>query len=202
MNEIKLSGIVKFAPEFTHEIYGEKFYKFYIEVDRLSGRKDVLPCNISETIVKKVVEGEKITVIGEIRTRNIEHKKLDVFVFVTDVQEFDGYNSNYAFLNGYICKKPTYRLTPNGRQITDFLLANNRKNFNKSDYIPSIAWGRNAIRVADAELGDELKVEGRFQSREYVKKFEDGTQEKRVAYELSIVTVEFVRESDEEVKNG
>lgn len=197
MNEIKLSGIVKSEPEFTHEFYGEKFYKFYIEVDRLSGRKDVLPCNISETIVNKVRVDEKITVIGEIRTRNIEHKKLDVFVFVKDIQEFDEYNNNCAVLNGYICKKPVYRLTPNGREIADFILANNRKTFKKSDYIPSIAWGRNALRVSYAELGDELKVTGRFQSREYIKRFEDGTQEKRVAYELSVINVEFVKESED-----
>lgn len=197
MNGIKLSGLVKCEPELTHEIYGEKFYKFYIEVDRLSGRKDVIPCNISETIVGKVRENEKITVIGEIRTRNIEHRKLDVFVFATDIQEFDGYNNNYAVLDGYICKKPIYRTTPNGREITDFILANNRKSFKKSDYIPSIAWGRNAVRVSYAELGDELKVTGRFQSREYIKKFEDGTQEKRVAYELSITSVEFIREMEE-----
>lgn len=197
MNGIKLSGLVKCEPELTHEIYGEKFYKFYIEVDRLSGRKDVIPCNISETIVEKVRENEKITVIGEIRTRNIEHRKLDVFVFATDIQEFDGYNNNYAVLDGYICKKPIYRTTPNGREITDFILANNRKTFKKSDYIPSIAWGRNAVRVSYAELGDEVKVTGRFQSREYVKKFEDGTQEKRVAYELSVTSVEFIREMEE-----
>lgn len=198
MNEIKLSGKVSEEPKLTHEICGEKFYKFYIEVDRLSNRKDVLPCNISETIVEKVKGGENITVIGKIRTRNIDHQKLDVFVFVTDVQEFEGANNNFAVIDGYICKEPSYRITPMGREITDFILAHNRKTFRRSDYIPSIAWGRNALRVSYAELGDELRVSGRFQSREYIKKFEDGTQEKRVAYELSVVKVEFIKESEDE----
>lgn len=198
MNEIKLSGKVSEEPKLTHEICGEKFYKFYIEVDRLSERKDVLPCNISETIVEKVEGGENITVIGKIRTRNIDHQKLDVFVFVTDVQEFEGTNNNFAVVDGYICKQPVYRITPTEREITDFILAHNRKTFRRSDYIPSIAWGRNALRVSYAELGDELRVCGRLQSREYIKKFEDGTQEKRVAYELSVVKVEFIKESEDE----
>src|SRR5699024_7773935 len=105
--------------------------------------------------------------------------------------------TNEVVLIGYICKKPIYRQTPFGREIADLLLAVNRA-YNKSDYIPSIAWGRNARFCQNLEVGTRVKVVGRVQSRNYEKKFEDGTSENRVAYEVSIGSLEVLEEKDED----
>jgi single-stranded DNA-binding protein len=99
--------------------------------------------------------------------------------------------SNEVDLTGFICKPPIYRQTPFGREITDILIAVNRA-YNKSDYIPCIAWGRNARFCSKMPVGTEVKVTGRVQSRNYEKKYEDGTVEQRVAYEVSVSNLEVV----------
>ena len=104
--------------------------------------------------------------------------------------------SNEVTLIGYICKKPIYRQTPFGREISDILLAVNRA-YNKSDYIPAIAWGRNARFCQNIEVGTKVKITGRVQSRNYEKKFEDGTTQTRTAYEVSISSLEIVNEEEE-----
>ena len=108
--------------------------------------------------------------------------------------------SNEVVLNGYVCKKPIYRKTPFGREISDILLAVNRA-YNKSDYIPCIAWGRNARFCENMEVGTEVKVVGRVQSRTYEKKFEDGRIEQRVAYEVSIGSLEVINKDENSNQN-
>ena len=152
----------------------------------------------------------KITVEGQFRSYNSyenERNRLVLTVFAKDIKFAENQEneievtkelvSNEVILNGYICKKPIYRQTPFGREISDLLLAVNRA-YNKSDYIPCIAWGRNARFCQNMEIGAEVKITGRVQSRSYEKKHEDGTTETRVAYEVSIASMEIPeKETDE-----
>lgn len=191
-NRVFLSGRVAREPQYSHELFGEGFYEFYIEVKRLSGQTDVLPVTVSERIMNGVElsEGSPVALSGQFRSYNKlenEHSKLMLTVFVRDFIPYDAeeQNPNVVELNGYICKPPVYRTTPFNREICDVLLAVNR-GYNKSDYIPCIAWGRNARFVRDAEVGLNVVIGGRIQSRKYNKKLDDDTIEERVAYELSV----------------
>lgn len=197
-NRVFLSGIVAREPQYSHELFGEGFYEFYLEVKRLSGQTDVLPVTVSERIMNgaDLTEGALVALSGQFRSYNKlenEHSKLMLTVFVRDFLPYDPdeQNPNLVELNGYICKPPVYRTTPFNREICDVLLAVNR-GYNKSDYIPCIAWGRNARFVRDAEVGVNVIIGGRIQSRKYNKKLPDETIEERVAYELSVskITVE------------
>jgi primosomal replication protein N len=192
-NVIVISGTIFGNPEFSHEVYGEKFYDFYIDTERFSGTVDTLKCVISEMFVKKLNIGGKNKFVGEIRTRNIWNDgkcHLQTFVFVKEVIEYDEIDENEVELTAIITKKPIYRKTPLGREIADVILANNTR-YCRSNYIPTIFWGRMAIKVADLEIGTELKIKGRFQSRNY-RKFVDGEYVDKVAYELSVATMEEV----------
>lgn len=197
-NRVFLSGRVAREPQYSHELFGEGFYEFYLEVKRLSGQTDVLPVTVSERIMNgaDLTEGALVALSGQFRSYNKlenEHSKLMLTVFVRDFLPYDPdeQNPNLVELNGYICKPPVYRTTPFNREICDVLLAVNR-GYNKSDYIPGIAWGRNARFVRDAEVGVNVIIGGRIQSRKYNKKLPDETIEERVAYELSVskITVE------------
>lgn len=197
MNKIVLAGTVVDEPTFSHEVYGEKFYHFCLSSSRESGTCDVLPCIISEILKKDIDAGTEIKVLGEIRTRNVyENNKshLEITVFVKNIFPYEEYE-NYVEVEGFLCKQSIYRKTPLGRQVTDLLIASNRS-YGKSDYIPTIAWGRNAIKTSEFEVGTRVKVFGRLQSREYVKKLDDETEETRVAYELSANRVDVVEESE------
>ena len=214
-NHLVLVGKVTSDKKFSHEIYGEKFYIFDLEVPRLSGNADIIPITISERLLEKedLEIDKKIIVEGQFRSYNSyqnERNKLVLTVFAKDVKFIENQDeeiqaskdfvSNEVTLNGYICKKPIYRQTPCGREIADLLLAVNRA-YNKSDYIPCIAWGRNARFCENIEVGTEVKVVGRVQSRTYEKKYEDGTSETKVAYEVSISSLEIVKQDDDENKN-
>lgn len=197
-NRVFLSGCVVREPQYSHELFGEGFYEFYLEVKRLSGQTDVLPVTVSERIMNgaDLSGGAFVALSGQFRSYNKlenEHSKLMLTVFVRDFLPYDPdeQNPNVVELNGYICKPPIYRTTPFNREICDVLLAVNR-GYNKSDYIPCIAWGRNARFVRDAEVGLNVIIGGRIQSRKYNKKLPDDTIEERVAYELSVgkITVE------------
>ncbi|MBP3707947.1 MAG: single-stranded DNA-binding protein [Clostridia bacterium] len=214
-NHLVLVGKVTSEKRFSHEIYGEKFYIFDLEVPRLSGNADLIPITISERLLEteKLEIEKKIIVEGQFRSYNSyqnERNKLVLTVFAKDVkfaenqdeeiQASKDFVSNEVILNGYICKKPIYRQTPFGREIADLLLAVNRA-YNKSDYIPCIAWGRNARFCENIEVGTEVKVIGRVQSRTYEKKYEDGTSETKIAYEVSISSLEVVKQDDNENDN-
>ena len=213
-NYLTLVGKVTGEKRFSHEIYGERFYIFDLSIPRLSGNSDIIPITVSERLINDdmLIEGKKLLVKGQFRSYNSyenEKNKLILTVFAKDIteveDEVDEENefvkkdivTNEVVLIGYICKKPIYRQTPFGREIADLLLAVNRA-YNKSDYIPSIAWGRNARFSQTLEVGTKVKVVGRVQSREYEKKFEDGRTETRVAYEVSIGSLEVVEEESEE----
>ena len=214
-NHLVLVGKVTSEKTYSHEIYGEKFYIFDLEVPRLSSAVDIIPITVSERLLTSLdlQIGKKLSVEGQCRSYNSyqnERNKLILTVFAKDIIEVDSENvqnedeqeekkdivTNEVILSGYVCKKPIYRQTPFDREIADLLLAVNRA-YNKSDYIPCIAWGRNARFCQNMEVGTEVRIIGRVQSRKYEKKFEDGTSETRVAYEVSISSMEIVEKKDE-----
>ena len=214
-NYLTLVGKVTGEKKFSHEIYGESFYVFNLEIPRLSGNSDIIPITVSERLIKEdtLTEGKKLLIKGQFRSYNSyenEKNRLILTVFAKDIVEVEENDeeeenemvrkdtiTNEVVLVGYICKKPIYRQTPFGREISDLLLAVNRA-YNKSDYIPCIAWGRNARFCQNLEVGTEVKVVGRVQSRNYEKKHEDGTVETRVAYEVSVGSLEVIEEKDDE----
>lgn len=190
-NKVYVRGEILSSAKFSHEVYGEGFYEMEVMVKRLSGQADVLPITVSERLMqeKDLQVGKTISAIGQFRSYNklVENKsKLMLTVFVREIVEDDlSKNPNVVTLSGYICKEPIYRTTPFNREIADVLLAVNRA-YNKSDYIPCIAWGRNARFVKNLQVGDFMTVSGRIQSREYQKKFSEDDVRTMVAYEVSI----------------
>ena len=215
-NYLTLVGKVTGEKKFSHEIYGERFYIFNLEIPRLSGVADIIPITISERLITEdtLNEGQKLLVKGQFRSYNSyesEKNRLILTVFAKDVRVISEEEqneeeneiarkdvvTNEVVLIGYICKKPIYRQTPFGREIADILLAVNRA-YNKSDYIPCIAWGRNARFCQNLEVGSQIKLVGRVQSRTYEKKHEDGSVETRVAYEVSVGSLEVIEENDNE----
>ena len=216
-NHLVLVGKVTREKRFSHEIYGEKFYIFDLSVPRLSGNADIIPVTISERLLtnQDITIGNKIEIDGQFRSYNSydqEKNKLILTVFAKDVEEVKeaeeqeeneivkkDETTNEVVLIGFVCKKPIYRQTPFGREIADLLLAVNRA-YNKSDYIPTIAWGRNARFCQNLEVGAQVKIIGRVQSRQYEKKYEDGTSEMKVAYEVSICSLELINEEGTEKK--
>ena len=211
-NYLTLVGKVTGEKKFSHEIYGERFYVFNLEIERLSGNADIIPITVSERLVtdEMLTQGKNLLVKGQFRSYNSydnEKNRLILTVFAKDVIEVEEPNqeeenefvkkdmvTNEVVLVGFICKNPIYRQTPFGREIADILLAVNRA-YNKSDYIPTIAWGRNARFCQNLEVGTKVRIVGRVQSRMYEKKFEDGSVETRVAYEVSVGSLEVVEEN-------
>lgn len=200
-NNVTLCGTVKGEPTFSHEVFGEKFYEVKLAVKRLSGMDDVLPVSVSEHLLcDKFADGNEVTVKGQFRSYNKivgERSKLMLTVFVRDVEEFDPtVNPNTMQLSGYICKQPIYRTTPFNREICDLLVAVNRQ-YNKSDYIPCIVWGRNARFADKLAVGQHVEIVGRVQSRNYQKRLEDETVVTRTAYEVSVGKITLVDDSAE-----
>ena len=207
-NKIYLEGEVVSAKEFSHEMYGEGFYTFNLEVPRLSESKDILCITISERLMVEIdiVVGSQIIVEGQLRSYNkfvdgINRLILTVFARSVEPCLERSKNPNQIFLDGYICKMPVYRTTPFGREIADILLAVNRA-YNKSDYIPTIAWGRNSRFCQNLQVGDNIRVWGRLQSREYQKKLSDTEVIKKVAYEVSISKMERVSTDVEDIEEN
>lgn len=195
-NQVYLSGQIASAPEFSHEIMGEKFYDTTVSVERLSGQSDVIPITVSDRLMEgqNFEIGNLIGLIGQFRSYNkiVDGKsKLVLRVFVRELCECDENAPNVIELKGYVCKPPVYRTTPFKREIADLLIAVNRA-YNKSDYIPAIAWGRNARYASTFDVGDKIHLVGRIQSRIYQKSLDDGTIEERVAYEVSITKFETI----------
>lgn len=195
-NQVYLSGQIASAPEFSHEIMGEKFYDTMVSVERLSGQSDVIPITVSDRLMEgqNFEIGNLIGLIGQFRSYNkiVDGKsKLVLRVFVRELCECDENAPNVIELEGYVCKPPVYRTTPFKREIADLLIAVNRA-YNKSDYIPAIAWGRNARYASTFDVGDKIHLVGRIQSRIYQKSLDDGTIEERVAYEVSITKFETI----------
>ena len=195
-NQVYLSGQIARAPEFSHDIMGDTFYDTTVSVERLSGQSDVIPLTVSDRLMEgqNFEIGNLIGLIGQFRSYNkiVDGKsKLVLRVFVRELCECDENAPNVIELEGYVCKPPVYRTTPFKREIADLLIAVNRA-YNKSDYIPAIAWGRNARYASTFDVGDKIHLVGRIQSRIYQKSLDDGTIEERVAYEVSITKFETI----------
>lgn len=207
-NKLYLEGVVASKLEFSHEMYGEGFYNFYLDVQRLSDAKDRLFVTVSERLITgmNLEVGKEIIVEGQLRSYNKfvdGANRLILTVFARNIQPCAerSKNPNQIFLDGFICKKPVYRTTPFGREISDMLLAVNRA-YNKSDYIPTIAWGRNSRFCESLTVGDNIRIWGRLQSREYEKKVSDSATVKKIAYEVSISKMEKVEKENEEFQEN
>ena len=191
-NKVYLQGVVENMPTLNHLVKDEEFYGFNLRVARLSGQNDIIPIIISKNLIDAHVirVGDCLAVKGQFRSFNKmenEKRKLVLSVFVKEICEWDdSANPNVIELNGFVCKPVVYRTTPFSREICDVLLAVNRK-FNKSDYIPCIAWGNNAHAVSKMSVPANLKIIGRIQSREYNKVVENSLEPiVKTAYEVSI----------------
>lgn len=190
-NKVFISGEIVSNAEFSHEVYGEGFYEMNVLVKRLSGQGDVLPVTVSERLIsdKDLKIGVTINALGQFRSYNklVDGKsKLMLTVFIRELLDYPVVkNPNNIVLTGYVCKQPIYRTTPFNREIADMLIAVNRS-YNKSDYIPCIAWGRNARFAKNIAVGEKVAISGRIQSREYQKKISETETVTLTAYEVSI----------------
>ena len=206
-NRVCIIGEIVSEFTFSHEVFGEGFYIANVSVNRLSDMVDVITLMISERLidVTKDYRGMKIEVAGQFRSYNRHEgtkNKLVLSIFVRELRFIEEdempeeqSKSNQIFLDGFVCKPPIYRKTPLGREIADVLVAVNRP-YGKSDYIPCIAWGRNARFAGGLEVGSHLQVSGRVQSREYTKKIGEDEVERRVAYEVSVSKIDLVEDEE------
>lgn len=201
-NVVYLTGRVAEEPRYSHQVFGEGFYETKVEVERLSGLVDVIPVTVSERLLGEgdFEEGKYVSVSGQFRSYNKiadGKSRLMLMVFVRETNEDLPPNTNKIELIGYVCKPPVYRTTPFKREIADVLIAVNRA-YNKSDYIPCIAWGRNARFAEKLVVGDKVGLSGRIQSREYRKTDENGVESVRVAYEISVNRLSYADATDTE----
>ncbi len=199
LNHITLRGSLLSLPEFSHENHGRRFFRFYLEIPRLSGTVDILPVIAEETVLNTMdlSGGQMLTVSGQIRSHNVHEetkRRLLIFVFAVSITAEDGEPINEVILEGTICREPTYRRTPLGREICDMMLAVPRA-FRRSDYLPCILWGRTAQEGSQCHTRDRVRIYGRLQSRVYTKLTESGPQE-RTAYEISALSAEIPGEEN------
>lgn len=189
-NYVELWGTAAASPEFSHENHGERFYRFPLNVERLSGRSDSLNILAPAALIMPfaITDGTPLRVVGQLRSFNNRSgygSRLVISVFAQSLETGDGGHFNRILLTGTLCKQPTLRRTPLGRSICDLLLAVNRR-YGRADYLPCIAWGQVAVRVAALNISDSLTLEGRVQSRSYIKQTPFGSEE-RTAYEVSVM---------------
>jgi len=203
-NHVFVAGAIEDTPILSHEVFGEKFYIFTLRVMRLSNICDSVRVIISERLFPAAFDlapDTAVAVTGQFRSYNnyaCDGNRLILTVFAKNIALADEdmlKEPNSITLNGFICKPPVFRVTPFGREITDLLLAVNRS-YNKSDYIPIIAWGRNARFCRDLPVGTNLKVCGRIQSRAYQKRIDEDEVETKIAYEISVGNLELPAESE------
>lgn len=190
-NKVYICGEIATNTVFSHEICGESFYEMKVNIKRLSGTVDVLPIIISDRLMQEYdfCVGAILNARGQFRSYNklIDGKiRLCLMVFITEVLDSENtVHTNKVVLQGYVCKEPVYRITPFNREITDVLLAVNRA-YHKSDYIPCITWGRNAVFSKNLCIGEKMIVIGRIQSREYEKRLSETEIVTKTAYEISV----------------
>ena len=189
-NYVELWGVAEAEPVYSHENHGQRFYKFPLRVDRLSGQADrpVLVAGEEQLARLSVAAGDDLRVVGQLRSFNNKSgqgSRLVITVLAQELARGDGAFFNRILLSGVICKQPCLRRTPLGRSICDVILAVNR-HYGRADYLPCIAWGQVAAHVAGMGVGDRLALEGRVQSRRYTKMLDGGSVE-RTAYEVSIM---------------
>ena len=190
-NYVELWGLADAAPVFSHENHGKSFYRFPLLVERLSGQSDRLNILISYDLMDAalpITEGTPLRIIGQLRSFNNKSgqgSRLIISVFAQQIDSGDGSQFNRILLEGVLCKPPLLRRTPLGRSICDFVLAVNR-HYGRADYLPCIAWGQVAGEIAQFSVGQRLLLEGRVQSRSYIKQLDFGTEE-RTAFEVSVM---------------
>ena len=196
-NSITLRGSFVELPRFSHENHGRKFYRFLLEIPRLSGAVDTLPVIAEESLLLPLdpTAGEMITVHGQIRSHNqrtegVRH--LLIFVFATEILVEEGEPVNEVIVEGPLCREPNFRRTPLGREICDVMLAVPRA-FHRADYLPCIVWGRTAQEISLCHVRDVVRIFGRLQSRIYTKLTQDGAEE-RTTYEISALTADILEE--------
>ena len=200
LNSITLRGELEALPEYSHENHGRTFYRFTLLVPRLSGAVDRLPIIAEDRLLEQIDPngGEMLTVTGQVRSHNVRTetgRRLLIFVFAMGICAEDGEPINEVTLEGPLCRVPTYRRTPLGREICDAMLAVKRT-FHRADYLPCILWGRTAQEISTCRTRDIIRISGRLQSRNYTKITDDGPQE-RTAYEISALNAELVEEDPE-----
>ena len=193
-NQITLRGQLLALPLFSHENHGKQFFRFTLEVPRLSGTVDLLPV-VSEASILNSLDlsgGEMLTVFGQVRSHNLKTdgiRHLLIFVFAQEILCENGQPINDCIVEGALCREPVYRRTPLGREICDVMLAVSR-GYRRADYLPCILWGRTAAEASSSHVRDVIRICGRLQSRTYTKMVETGPLE-RTAYEISALTAEF-----------
>lgn len=197
-NQIFLRGVLALQPRFSHESHGAVYDTFPLSVPRLSGAEDVLNVLAPRALVEPLAlgEGDGVELTGEVRSfnnRSGQGSRLVISAFARTLERSDGEPANELLLAGALCKQPTYRRTPLGRDICDMLLAVNRR-YGRADYLPCIAWGSLAVACGGLDVGTRLKLDGRLQSRLYHKE-EGGVKVARTAYEVSVMTMELEEES-------
>lgn len=206
-NKVIVRGKIEAEVEYNHTIFSESFYKTRVISERKSGTIDYVPVIISEVLLGEKIgnlKGRRVEVSGQLRTHNLHpignrsSSRLEIFLFVTDIvfidDECDLKDENVVYLDGYLCKETFFRETPSGKYIADIMLAVNR-NYGKSDYIPCITWGRTAILTGGFNVGSRIRLVGRIQSRNYIKKTEKCPKgEERIAYEVSAIKLECTNE--------
>ena len=198
-NAITVRGSLQELPVFSHENHGKQFYRFILEVPRLSGTVDYLPVIAEKQILDQIdpCAGSMIAVCGQVRSHNQRtdgKRHLLIFIFAESVVAEDGEPLNDVYMEGPLCKEPVYRRTPLGREICDIMLAVPRA-FRRADYLPCIAWGRTALELSSCHVRDRIRICGRLQSRVYTKLTPDGPED-RTAYEISALTAEIVTEAE------
>lgn len=201
-NKVRIVGEIVGQFEYSHEVFGENFYIGQLKIERTSGILDFIPIMVSDRMVDVSADwnGIFVEIEGQLRSYNKkeeEKRKLLLSVFVRDFKQLENayYNDNNIELDGYICKEVIYRKTPLGREVADLLIAANRP-YGKTDYIPCIAWGRNAVYSSELEVGTRIKLCGRIQSREYMKRISDTETDTKTAYEVSISKLEVVKNKE------
>ena len=203
-NQIQLRGYLHSRPDYSHENHGRQFYRFFLEVPRLSGVSDILPVIAEKTLLDCVdlSEGTMLFVTGQIRSHNVRtegKRHLLIFVFAATIACDSGEPTNVCTLSGPVCREPHYRRTPLGREICDVMLAVPRF-FQRADYLPCIFWGRTAQEASHCQVRDQVQINGRLQSRLYTKQTEAGPEE-RTAYEISVLTAVFPQISGAEKRD-
>ena len=193
LNSITVRGSLQGLPQYSHENHERQFYRFFLEVPRLSGTVDILPVIAERSLMESLdpAAGEMLTITGQVRSHNLRTegtRRLMIFIFANVITVEDGQPINDVVLEGPLCREPTFRRTPLGREICDAMLAVPRA-FRRADYLPCILWGRTAQEVAACHTRDRIRIYGRLQSRTYTKLTEDGPEE-RTAYEISALSAE------------
>ena len=202
MNECKLCGKIEALPVLSHQNHDHIFYSFPLSVERLSGTYDLIRIIAPLSLCHGLKPGDTVVISGELRSyndRDAVHNRLKISIWAREITATEEDPDNFIHLIGSLCKPAIYRRTPFGREIADLMLCVEREysaaHVHRCDYIPCIAWGSVARRMAVLPSRSMIELCGRIQSRSYIKVI-DGKPEERTAYEVSIATAEVLEEEE------